>query len=145
MVMEHASFHILIRSLLLCGLNGGELLQGAVDVWHGRCLMPPGALGGRCLYLSRSINECRGKAGRIPKLPLGLINYPENTLKDRIWSPPIKIILLFFPLTKCLHCIQSGVTYITPSLSIPPSLSIHPPACYTTAVPANHRRMSSMG
>lgn len=31
------------------GLKGGELVQAAVNAWHGRCLMPPGALGGSLL------------------------------------------------------------------------------------------------
>lgn len=86
------SFHILIHSFLLLVWKEGNLcrrlwMPDMAAVW-----CPLVHWGGRCLYLSRSINECRGKAGRIPKSPLGLINYPENTSKDRIWVPPIKII-----------------------------------------------------
>lgn len=57
-----------------CGLNGEATLAGGFGCLTWPLFDAPWCIGGwgvwgggRCLYLSRSINECRGKAGRIPQ------------------------------------------------------------------------------
>lgn len=68
-------------------LPAPERRNVAVDAWHGRCLMPPGALGaggGGAAYICQGqlMNAGTRLTGPPPhptqKTPLGLINYPEH-------------------------------------------------------------------
>lgn len=79
------SFPILIHSLLLLWLEWRGTHAGGCGCLTWPLFDAPWCIGGVAAYICQGqlMNAGVRLAGS-PKTPLGLINYPENTLKDRI-------------------------------------------------------------